>query len=165
MSKKPTINCQTCNQGTMKPRKRYRMSTPVVVIGYIFLIPSILGMLIGAVTMFASGSVGEEMTRENETTYVRELEQAGFTPEQITAARANTIEVDTLTDEQYQAYNDASLQLSGASLGTSAGTAIGGVMGLGMVIFFFCAGLIGYLLIMRKKVLQCTTCEATIAAS
>jgi hypothetical protein len=149
----------------MKPRKRYRMSGPVVLIGYLFLIPSIFGMLIGIFTMFSTGTVAEEMARENESTYARQLEHAGFTAEQITAARENLIDVDTLTDEQYSAYNKASLELSGASLGTNAGTAIGGLMGFGMVVFFFCGGLIGYLLIMRKKVLQCTTCDAVIAAS
>lgn len=165
MSKKPTITCQTCNQGTMKPRKKYRLSGPVVAIGYIFLIPSILGMLIGALTMFSSGAVGSEMSKENEATYTRELKAAGLSDTQITAAHANTLTPDTLTTAQYQAYTDARLNHSGASLGTNAGTALGGAMGFGMIIFFFCGGLLGYLLVMKKKVLQCTSCEAVIATS
>jgi len=39
--------CRVCGQGAMIKRKRFRMSGPVVAIGFILLIPSVLGMLFG----------------------------------------------------------------------------------------------------------------------
>src|ERR1700691_3651293 len=40
--------CKICDRGELKRRSVHRMSTPVVVIGYILLVPSIVGMLICA---------------------------------------------------------------------------------------------------------------------
>ena len=34
--------CQTCHVGALRLEKKYRMSTPVVAIGYIILVPSAL---------------------------------------------------------------------------------------------------------------------------
>jgi hypothetical protein len=38
--------CRTCGIGTLRLEKRYRMSTPVVVIGYVLLVPSLFGVLV-----------------------------------------------------------------------------------------------------------------------
>ena len=54
---KEAPTCKVCDQGQLKKKTKYRMSTPVVLIGQIFLIPSIIGMLIG-VLLFIFTLVG-----------------------------------------------------------------------------------------------------------
>ena len=46
---RPMIRCSTCKQGFLSRQRLYRMSTPVVVIGYILLVPSILGIALTVV--------------------------------------------------------------------------------------------------------------------
>lgn len=106
------VRCKICDAGTLAPRKKFRMSGPVVAIGYIFLIPSILGILF-SVFMFVSAS-------------------------------------------SIHAGNDAT------------GTAATGIIG-GFAILFgvgsFVGGLVGWLLVMKKSVLECGVCKAVVNAS
>ena len=44
--------CRTCGQGALITRKTFRMSGPVLVIGFILLVPSFLGMLFGILMFF-----------------------------------------------------------------------------------------------------------------
>lgn len=44
------IECRTCNGGELRKRKVYRMNAVVVLIGYIVLIPSFLGMATAAIS-------------------------------------------------------------------------------------------------------------------
>ena len=87
------------------------MSGAVVAIGYIFLVPSILGILFSFFMLISAGLTG-----------------------------------------------------SSTSDGHAAATVVGTV-----AIFFgvlsFVGGLLGWLLVMKKQVLQCTHCGAVIAAS
>jgi len=103
--------CRTCGVGALRLEKRYRLSTPVVVIGYILLIPSVLGVLFFIVTMFMLAN----------------------------ASNAN------------------------------ANAASGATMATGLAFFFavafFVSGLLGWLLVMKKKVLVCTNCSAVVPAS
>jgi hypothetical protein len=94
-------------------KKMFRMSTPVVVIGFILLIPSVLGILFNLFLLLSFmfvplGNAGED------TAGVRDV-------------------------------------------------------GSGLAIFFailcFVGGLFGWILVMRKRVLQCSWCGAVISAS
>ena len=100
------LPCKTCGIGPLRLEKRYRMSGPVVVIGYIFLIPSILGIIFSVLIVFGMA---------NET--------------------------------------DA-----GAS-------AIAGGIGIFLAVAFFVGGLLGWLLVMKKKILCCPNCSAVVPAS
>ena len=42
------LTCKICEHGTLIPKKVFRLSGPAVVIGYILLIPSVLGMILCA---------------------------------------------------------------------------------------------------------------------
>ncbi|HLH07386.1 MAG TPA: hypothetical protein VKW78_09120 [Terriglobales bacterium] len=86
--------------------QRFRLSTPVVVIGFIFLIPSLFGMTASGLLFLAV------MTNANLPTF---LLSAPF------------------------------------------------VIGIG--VSSFVGGLFGYLLTMKKRVLQCNECGATVSAS
>ena len=109
------LDCSACkNEKTMEQSKVGRFSTVVRVIGYIFLVPSVLGM-IAAVIMFigAYSAVTESMTL---------------------------------------AQTEA----------TRAGVALGASIGVGVAIFFgiasFVGGLLGWLLLMKRKVYKCIKC-------
>lgn len=99
-------HCRTCGIGTLRLEKRFRMSTPVVVIGYIFLIPSVLGVLIFVMTMFRLADTSN----------------------------------------------------------TSGSTMASGIAFF-FAVAFFVSGLLGWLLVMKKKVLACTHCSAVVPAS
>lgn len=101
--------CKICDRGELAPSKVRRLSGPAVVIGYILLIPSVLGMI-------ACG-----------------------------AMLIMIFAVSTPSDNA-----DA------AVIGT--GMVIAGFVGC------FVSGLLGWLLVMKKDVLQCDNCGATISA-
>jgi len=167
--KKTNPSCQICGQGELKSKKKYRMSGPVVAIGYILLIPSILGMLFGLLMIFATGSAVSE-TSTGIKQEVREQLMAADIPgeisEKVITRQALTEEENAmLTEEQSRALADAELTYSASQVGVGAGTAIAGGFSAFMVISSFVGGLIGWLLIMKKKVLQCTSCNAIVAAS
>jgi hypothetical protein len=98
--------CQTCGSGTLRLEKTYRMSTPVVAIGYIILVPSLLWIIGCVTTMF---------------------------------------------------------RLS--ALPSSDGSSMATGMLFFLAVLGFVSGLLGWLLIMKKKVLRCTHCSATVQAS
>src|SRR3989454_5561614 len=70
------IKCKTCDSGTLVQRKKYRMSGVVVLIGYILVIPSILGILVGAIGIVGSGSAGTSSHQASRTRVESELRAA-----------------------------------------------------------------------------------------
>jgi hypothetical protein len=104
------VICKICDKGQLVQKKKYRMSGPVVLIGYILLIPSVLGVIISAMTFFNISSA---------------------------ASRVN----------------------AGAGAGLAGGFTI--VVGVA----FFVSGLLGWLLVMKKQILQCSICGAAVNAA
>ena len=100
--------CKVCERGALVPRRVYRMSGPVVAIGFILLIPPVLGMIVCGL-MFL-GVTATSKTPDN-------------------------------------------------------ATILAGGLSLGFGIACFVSGLLGWLLIMKKRVLQCAVCGAVIGAS
>ena len=80
---KENPNCNVCSEGTLKKKKKYRLSGPVVIIGYIFLIPSVLGILIGTLMLFSTGAGISEMSKETKEEIRSELSEANV-PQRIT---------------------------------------------------------------------------------
>ncbi len=107
------VRCKVCDSGTLIQRKKYRMSGPVVFIGYILLIPSILGILFSAFMFFTA---------------------------------ATTTNIDT-------------------SSGSNVAAGILGGFSIFMGIAALVSGLLGWLLIMKKQVLECDVCHAVVNAS
>lgn len=116
------ITCKVCDKGSLHLKTVNRFSPPVVVIGWVFVVPSVFGIL-------ASIGFGILML--------------------ISTAGASA-----------QAGDEAT---------TQAGVILGGGIGIGgavcMGITSLVSGLLGYLLIMRKRVLKCDNCGATTTAS
>jgi hypothetical protein len=114
----PVIHCKTCDLGQLHLERVYRLSAPVVTIGYILLIPSVLGMLFSVfmLALFLLDSLG--------------IPTAWMDPPAITFAFFWSALVCFL-----------------------------------WIVAFFTGGLVGWLLVMKKKVLRCSNCGATVAAS
>ena len=114
VSANPT--CKICDRGTLMRRKIRRLSGPAVAIGYILLIPSILGMAACAILLIVSLLAG----------------------------------------------------VAGAAHGSAFATAFAGIGAIAFVyigILSFVFGLVGWLLIMKKHILQCVYCGAVVDAA
>jgi len=145
------------------------MSGPVVAIGYILLIPSVLGMVISAIGLLGSGGA-TTATIDQLKTEIRTTLSGKDIPEPIINKVVNLdsvsdADLDGLTDEQKQEVTDARLSLSAGTAGAGLGGAILGGGSVCFGVFCFIGGLLGWLLIMKKKVLQCSSCSAVVAAS
>lgn len=169
VTRRASPTCQTCGQGTLMRRKKYRMSGPVVVIRYILLIPSVVGMLIGVLGLFLTGSAGTLTSGRIEQEARKQLEAKAI-PEQIitkviSSKPVSDADTASLTPEQKSAIEATRLLVSSAKVGAGAGAVLAGGFFIVLIVMFFVGGLIGWLLVMRKKVLQCTDCGAVVAAS
>ena len=104
--------CKVCDRGVLVPKKIFRMSWPVVAIGYILLIPSVLGMLLSVLFLIA-----------------------------VTWSAASGVAA------------------------SGPGAALSEAFAIVLGITSFVGGLLGWLLVMKKRVLQCSVCRATVSAS
>jgi hypothetical protein len=105
--------CKTCDRGTLIPTKIRRLSGPAVAIGYILLIPSILGIAVCAILLIAFAIAGPAL--------------AGSDP-------------------------FLAIIISGGGVLAEILAGVG----------CFIGGLIGWLLVMKKHVLQCDSCGAVV---
>ena len=156
-------------QGQLVRRKRFRMSAPVVAIGFILLIPSILGIIFFVGVGFLSGGAATQVSATNKQQARDELTQASVPEDEIeTILNSQPLtqdQIQALTPDQKRATDDAAIKLSAGQVGAGfAGTLVGGTS-LCMAVSFFVSGLLGWLLVMRKRVLQCQHCGAVVAAS
>lgn len=162
------LRCKTCDSGLLRPTKRYRMSSPVVAIGYIILVPSLLGILFSVLLLVSVGHTGSTLNadmRERSATEMRNVGVAEpIVQKVISSEELTTAERATLTTAQTEEIGSAKSIMQGSQLGTGAGTVIGGGISIFFGIVSFVGGLLGWLLVMKKKVLQCTKCGVTVAA-
>lgn len=119
MSKFANMTCNACKtEGRIEQKKVSKFSGPVVFIGWIFLIPSLLGVLFSLIMFLSMGAVHSDVAA--------------------------------------QATSDA--EQAGAAIGAGIGYMVFGVLGISS----FVGGLLGWLLVMKRKVLKCSNC-GTIA--
>jgi hypothetical protein len=161
--------CRTCGQGALVRRKTFRMSGPVVVIGFILLIPSVLGMLFGILMLVGTAGMANTRLPSIERETRTRLEAQGV-PEPVIIQVAESKPVDeqqlaALTPQQRTAVHDAQSSVSAGNVGKGAATMVAGGFSLFVITMSFVGGLLGWLLIMRKRVLRCTRCGAVVPAS
>lgn len=145
------------------------MSGPAVVIGYLFLVPSVIGMIVGVMLFFATGKVASESGISIEKQARAKL-QAVALPEVmitsvVTAKPISSNQLEALSAQQRAAILETQGTMAAGKIGAGAGSVIAGGLSIGLIIASFVGGLLGWLLIMKKWVLQCTACSATVAAS
>ncbi len=114
------VKCKVCDTGVLHNIKRYRMSGVVVVIGYLLLVPSVLGIVSTVLFQIAIvvGSVLGSSETKGSTAYATLMPNAAV-----------------------------------------------GIFSMVLGFSFLVAGLLGWLLVMKKKILQCNYCGAVVAAS
>ena len=170
MNTMPT--CQICHTGQLLSRRMYRLSGPAVVIGYIFLIPAIFGILLGI--LFFVGSCGAAATTTTDSPDVVErtrtkLEQAGI-PESMILTVLDGKSVPErerlgLSGDQRKALLDGTVEILAPKMVKGAGAVLAGGFSFFLILVSFTGGLLGWILTMKKRVLKCTSCGATVAAS
>jgi len=225
------LQCKVCDRGILVRKKVFRMSGPVVAIGYILLIPSILGMIGCALVSFklftynpvrspVFSKLSASLPETQDTSFRRRCINGMMLynqnhPDQVFTATAiaEVCECSLAMFKETYAYPVASTknaELSAISSCTEKyvnGTLVvpsddiqqfyaavirgsekqapesnstpepeanstpnfvsilGGGFTLALGIAFFVSGLLGWLLIMKKRVLQCSVCGAVINAS
>jgi hypothetical protein len=195
-----------------------------VVIGYILLIPSVLGMILSALTFFGVFAVSGIKTRDNSYARIASIGSAqdefdiGFRRSCVSSAQRSyrqrtgssaplpVIEqvcectltdvkagiqpglasqgcldqfvkgtLEPITPEVQTMYSDALAprtratstrhQRQDTDVAKGLFRIIGGSFALFWLVAFFVSGLIGWLLVMKKRVLQCRFCGAVVNAS
>jgi hypothetical protein len=163
------IRCKTCDVGTLQSKKKYRMSGIVVAIGYILLVPSVLGMLFSLVLLFATGKAGSDTTsrfRDSAATRLRDVGIVEPLVQKVVSSQPLTeAEEGTLSRDQRTRVESVQSTITASTVGAGAGLAIAGGAAIFLGMMALVGGLLGWLLIMKKKILQCNNCGAVIAAS
>jgi hypothetical protein len=163
------IRCKTCDVGTLERKKKYRMSGIVVAIGYIFLVPSVLGMLFSVLMLFATGKATTDTASGIYDGAKTRLRDAGISEpivQKVVLSQPLTdAEKASLTQEQTSRVESVQSSITAGTVGAGAGAVIAGGVSVFFGIMSLVGGLLGWVLVMKKKVLQCNKCGAVIAAS
>src|SRR5947209_2615647 len=96
--------CRTCGQGALVSRKTFRMSGPVVVIGFILLIPSVFEILFGVLMLVATGAASSQTSssgeREIRARLVSQRVPDAIITEVVTGKPVSDTELTPLTYQQ-----------------------------------------------------------------
>lgn len=165
----PVAACKVCDRGSLFRVKVHRMSGPAVVIGYILLIPSLIGIAIAFVMFCFSLTAGTTAVDGIQNEATAQMRRASIPEPLIRRVVLNPsyepTAYDGVNEEQIGVVKNAEITLAAGS----AGAGIGGALGAGFSIFLgivaLVSGLLGWLLVMRKKVLKCSNCEAIVNAT
>jgi len=162
------IRCKVCDVGTLERLKVHRMSPIVVVIGYILLIPSALGVIASAVGLLSTGAAESRVTESARLRAAGRLERDDIPDSIVDKVRsghtATESELVVLSNTQRASYEREIRVLNTETAGSGAGVVIAGGIAIAFGVLSVVGGLLGWLLIMKKTVLKCTRCSAAIAA-
>ena len=162
-------NCHVCKEGDRKRKKKYRMSAPVVLIGYILLVPCVIGMLLGFLLLLGTGASSADFSQTTRNEIRAQLVESripdGLIDQLLSGDTISESERQMLTSAQRTRFEDARLNYLASQAGSGAATVLAGGFSLFMIVSAFVGGLLGWLLIMKKKVLQCGNCGAVVNAS
>jgi hypothetical protein len=202
------LPCKVCDRGSLGSKKVFRMSGPVVAIGFILLIPSILGMVFSAILLIGvnaiTNRIHEQTQRPSQNPVDAKFRKScrdAFLEKQAQYLSANKVSASQFCecvlstykengsvdvrgasqtcaeegvngtlkepDSNVQAfYEDASTQSAATDdVGQNIARFIGSGFAIALGIGSFVGGLLGWLLVMRKRVLKCDVCGAVINAS
>lgn len=155
--------CTACNQGTLRETKIYRMSGPVVFIGYLVLVLSVLCVAAGFQLLISTETRTARVSEIKAG--IREQLAEAEVPEAIIekVLRREIIPQDlqaALTQEQRAALDKAVVTYRARMFGAGAGALLTARFSILLIVFSLGAGVLGWLLTMKKKVLHCTNCSA-----
>lgn len=166
MANLASVACNSCKQvGGLSLKKVHRMSTPVVVIGWLFLIPSFLGMSCGACGLLAGGKATSKTSAAVDQEYTQRVTQVqGIRPEQVQKVLAmpfpdeDSLRGAGLTRPQRDAVKAAYESKTARGAGAAIAGGLFGAASLVGIITSFVGGLLGWILIMKKRVIACRLC-------
>jgi hypothetical protein len=201
--------CKICDSGTLRLKEVRRLSGPAVAIGFILLIPSVLGMLSCAAMLVAfNTSVGPALginangSRQPhqsafdadfrrscaQSTRLRSQNQGRLPSQQLIeeycecalssykesgsvgetaelcTQRVNEGTLDTPSRDVDALYSGAVSNVKRYAP-LAAVSVLGNAFFIGLGVACFVSGLLGWLLVMKKRVLQCDVCGAVVNAS
>jgi hypothetical protein len=120
--------CRTCGQGALIKRTKFRMSGPVVAIGFILLIPSVLGMLFGVFMLFVTGAANSGISAADERQIRAHLAEQGvpalIIDEVVSGKPVSDDQLVLLTSEQRTTVHTAESSRLGQKIGGGAATVI-----------------------------------------
>ncbi len=169
IKKNQIIVCKICDRGELRKKRAYRFSLPVVIIGYIFLVPCLLGVFSAGRTLFGSAAVTLDIPEQTKNRITAELRTVDLSDDIIAQIfdyhLIELSDLGQLNEKQQAAVNRAeaavALILQGKMLASTFSVA--GIFFF--MIISFIGGIIGWLLVMKKKLLQCSICGACIERS
>ena len=119
--------------------------------------------------VFATGYRGSMLGPASRGSAASELRQAGvaepIVQNVITSQQLTAEDNATLTLAQTEAVDKAVSSVTAVQTAAGAATVIGGGIGIFLAVILFIGGLLGWLLVMKKKVLYCTNCSAVVPAA
>jgi hypothetical protein len=155
----------------MRPAKVYRLSGWLVFLGYCILVPCFLGfcltILFAIIGTAATGTAGMQATQQAKQEALVKLKAMDGLPSNVISSfeTATNIPESSLNalepgqrDQVQQIQSSYAAEITGATLGTGMAAIFGG--GLLVVAFLITipGQIIGFLLILRKKVWKCGHC-------
>jgi hypothetical protein len=156
--------CSACKQGTLVQTTVRRMNGFLVVVGFILMIPAVIGVLIGGIGAAGGGLFASQANRTPEEirAELKGLAVPDATIDHLLAGDPMTKEQLTGLNEQQQiAVGKATLAVLAKK--APAGAVVGG--GLAIVAVSVLVGIVGWLFIRKKWVLLCTKCPAVVPAT
>ncbi|MGB0062922.1 MAG: hypothetical protein WBP85_00625 [Terracidiphilus sp.] len=198
------LRCKICDSGTLISKKVFRLSGPAVAIGYILLIPSVLGIISCATMLIAinAGVVTRDSSRPSQSAFESNFRQScaqsarqriqeqgynvshqlieqycecALTQFKVTGSATlagqacNERLADGTLDKPAQdvdaLYSGNTVQDDRETKGLYLLRGISSAFVIAWGVAFFVSGLLGWLLVMTKRVLQCNLCGAVVNAS
>lgn len=166
-----SIQCEKCKQGQMVQDRIYRMSGCLVAIGYFLVIPGMLMMLGGIGFTFLGMGAGATATTETfdkiKKEVIADFNKAGVSPQVIDeyqrTNRVSQTTINSLSPTEKEKVNRVLMSDSARKAGAAIGTAGAAVCGGAFTMMTFLIGLpsfiIGFLLILKRNVWRCPSCE------
>ena len=169
-----SIPCKICDRGELIPRRLFRLSTPAVVIGFILLIPSVFGMFISGISLvivLATGAEKMGQARANAMLQMRGDELPQTVIDAVLDGREPEVnqwiahaEQQGVPQAKLAGIRDAQSMLHSGSIKSSVGMLLSSGLTIAIGVASFVGGLLGWLLVMKRRVLQCSVCGATVNA-
>lgn len=163
--------CTACNRGSLMKNRVRRSDGFVVFLGFVFLVVAVLGLLGSGVSTFAFGFLSSQAKRPSEEirAELQELKVPDATIEKLLAPGNDPVAASNNASEAMNGLNSeqqaAVFRAMCASLGRRLPTGQMFASSLVGLVISVVLGVVGFLFIRKRWVLQCTECRAVLPAS
>lgn len=157
------VPCNTCASGELVPRRKYRSSVVVVLIGYLLLVPSLAGLVFGTMGLLEPRSTPESRASADWNA-IQHLLQGWEVPARVIDAVHSLEdcapeELAALSEEQRETV--AAARRSWSVRRKGAGGSCLGDPWLLLVLMSLTGAILGWCCVLKKTVFQCVACRST----